>query len=360
MKILITTSGIQHRAGTYDVLKNIIPYLMENNEVTILTNEGDIDIKCDRLIQLPTNRFFPQYYFMSGLGKLLRQGFFNNFDIIHAFEYPLHTTDFLTLNKSKFNAPLLISPHGSLGEFNKFPLNYLKKIHNFFMLRYKNNVSNYPACSMAEKKQLIEYGIDENKILYVPLGVKPLNLDFTKRIGKNITYIGRLAKTKNVELLIKAFAQLNNADSTLTIAGPDYGELSMLKNLVQKLKIENRVIFTGWISEKEKIDLLSKTSIFVHPSLEDPFSLSLAETSASGVPVIAFDGTGTSEIITDMVTGKIVKEKNLESLKDAIDHILNNPDLINKFSENGRILTPKKYNWLQTTHDLENLYLKLI
>ena len=360
MKILITTNTIPDKAGTYIVLKNIIPYLMENNEVTILTNQCDVDIKCDNLVQLSISKIFPQYFFTSGLSKLLDDGFFNEFDIIHAFEYPLHTTDFLTLKKSKFNAPLLISPHGSLAEFNSFPLNILKKIHNSFMLRYKNNVSNYPACSMAEKKQLIESGIDEKKILYVPLGVESLNLDFTKRIGKNITYIGRLTKTKNVELLIKAFAQLDNTDANLTIAGPDYGELPMLKNLVQKLNIENRVTFAGWISEKEKIELLSKTSIFVHPSLEDIFSLSLAETSASGVPVIAFGGTGTSEIIVDMITGKIVKDKNLESLKDAMDYILNNPDLINKFSENGRILTTKKYNWLQTASDLENLYSKLI
>ena len=360
MKILITTNTIPDKAGTYIVLKNIIPYLMKNNEVTILTNQCDVDIKCNKLVQLPTSNIFSQYYFTSGLSKLLRDGFFNDFDIIHAFEYPLHTTDFLTLKKSQFNAPLLISPHGSLHEFNSFPLNYLKKIHNYFMLRYKNNISNYISCSETEKKSLIKYGIDENNILYVPLGVKSLKLDFTKRVGKNITYIGRLTKTKNVELLIKAFSQLDNVDSILTIAGPDYGELDMLKNLVQKLKIENKVIFTGWISEKEKIDLLSKTSIFVHPSLEDIFSLSLAETSASGVPVIAFGGTGTSEIITDMVTGKIVKERTLESLRDTIDYILNNPDLITKFSENGRILTTKKYNWLQTASDLENLYSSLI
>ena len=91
------------------------------------------------------------------------------------------------------------------------------------------------------------------------------------KIGKNITYIGRLNKTKNVELLIEAFAQLDNTDANLTIAGPDYGELPMLKNLVQKLKIENRVNFTGWISEKEKIDLLSKTSIFVKHIPSMPF-----------------------------------------------------------------------------------------
>ena len=155
MKILITTNTIPDKAGTYIVLKNIIPYLMKNNEVTILTNQCDVDIKCDNLVQLSISKIFPQYFFTSGLSKLLDDGFFNDFDIVHAFEYPLHTTDFLTLKKSQFNAPLLISTHGSLDQFNRFPLNILKKIHNYFMLRYKNNVSNYIACSETEKKELI-------------------------------------------------------------------------------------------------------------------------------------------------------------------------------------------------------------
>mgnify|MGYP004001490769 CR=1 FL=1 len=41
MKILIVSTGIQNRAGTYIVLKNIIPFLMKNNEITILTNIED-------------------------------------------------------------------------------------------------------------------------------------------------------------------------------------------------------------------------------------------------------------------------------------------------------------------------------
>ena len=142
------------------------------------------------------------------------------------------------------------------------------------MLRYKKNVSKFIACSFAEKKHLIEYGINKNQVEVATLGVKSLKLDFSKRTGKNITYIGRLTKTKNVDLLIKAFAGLRNSDANLIIAGSDYGTLPILKNLVKKLNIKNRVIFTGWITEEEKREILSKSSIFVHPSLEDIFSRS--------------------------------------------------------------------------------------
>ena len=133
-----------------------------------------------------------------------------------------------------------------------------------------------------------------------------------------------------------------------------------MKTLVHKLKIENRVTFTGWISNEDKIKLLSKTSIFVHPSLEDVFSLSLVEASASGVPVVAFDVEANPEIITDLVTGKLVKEKNSESLRDTLNNLLNNQDLLNKFSENGRILVSKKYDWSQSALILENHYSSLL
>lgn len=79
MKILIVSTGNQTKTGTYVVLKNIIPFLRKNNEVTILTNQGDVDIECDKLIQLSTNKIFPQYYFMSGLTKLFHDNFFNCF-----------------------------------------------------------------------------------------------------------------------------------------------------------------------------------------------------------------------------------------------------------------------------------------
>jgi len=360
MKILIVSTGIQNKTGTYIVLKNIIPFLRKNNHVTILTNSGPVDIEHDKLIQLSTNRFFPQYHFMPGLTKLFHNGFFNDFDIIHTFDYPIYPTDFLTFKKSKIIPPLLISAHGSIHQFSSFPLNYLKKIHNFFMLRYKNRISTFLASTLAEKNHLIECGIDDSKILILPLGVKSLKLDFTQRNIKNITYIGRLSKTKNVELLVEAFSNLDDKDTHLTISGPDYGELEFLKTLVHKLKIENRVTFTGWISNEDKIKLLSKTSIFVHPSLEDVFSLSLVEASASGVPVVAFDVEANPEIITDLVTGKLVKEKNSESLRDTLNNLLNNQDLLNKFSENGRILVSKKYDWSQSALILENHYSSLL
>ena len=137
LKILLVTNGLHQKSGTYTVLKNICPKLMQNHEVTILTNQGDFDVECTKLIQLNAESLpFPQYFYQPKLRHLLKSGLFDDYDIIHAFEYPLFTTDYLTIKKKIFETPLIISPHGTIHQFTNFPFNIMKKIHNKIMLRY--------------------------------------------------------------------------------------------------------------------------------------------------------------------------------------------------------------------------------
>ena len=64
LKLLFVTNGIHQKSGTYTVLKNICPKLMQNHEVTILTNQGEIDVECTKLIQLNAKSLpFPQYFY---------------------------------------------------------------------------------------------------------------------------------------------------------------------------------------------------------------------------------------------------------------------------------------------------------
>lgn len=80
MKLLFVTNGLHQKTGTYTVLKNICPRLLENHEVTILTNQGDVDIECTKLIQLDAQFFpFPQYFYQSKLKNLVKSGIMNDY-----------------------------------------------------------------------------------------------------------------------------------------------------------------------------------------------------------------------------------------------------------------------------------------
>ena len=356
LKLLFVTNGIHQKSGTYTVLKNICPKLMQNHEVTILTNQGEIDVECTKLIQLNAKSLpFPQYFYQPKLRNLVKSGLFDDYDIIHAFEYPLFTTDYLTIKKKIFETPLIISPHGTIHQFTTFPFSIMKKIHNKIMLRYIDNISMIIASSIAEKKYLLNHGFSENKIRVLSLGVDLPKIIRSPSKKPKVLYIGRLTVTKNVDLLIKAIPLCKRKDFELIIAGPDFGTLKLLKKLVKKFHIEDRVIFTGRISESKKLQLLSESMIFVHPSLEDIFSLSLVEAVGVGIPSIAFGVEANPEIFEDNC-GLIINGYDAQSLANSIDLLLNDEEKRNQISKNAIISIAQKYNWNTTVKNLENFY----
>lgn len=355
----MVTNGIQQKSGTYTVLKNICPRLLENHEVTILTNQGDVDIECTKLIQLDAQFFpFPQYFYQSKLKNLVKSGIMNDYDIIHVFEYPLFVTDYLTIKKKMFSTPLIISTHGTNHQFGNFPFNFMKKIHNKIMFRFIDNVSMFLAATNAEKVHLVKRGFPENKIRVLPLGLGLPKLVRSTSERPKVLYLGRLTVTKNIDLLVKAVFMCKRKDFELIIAGQDFGMLKTLKKLVSKFEMEDRVTFKGQVSESEKLQLFSEATIFVYPSLEDIFSLSLIEAVGVGIPSIAFGVEANPEIFENNC-GLIVKGYDAKSLANSIDYLLNNEEERNQISKNAIISINQKYNWNNTVKNLEEYYLEV-
>jgi len=362
MKILFIVTGLTTKTGTYEVVSNISKLLLEKHEVSLLTDtEYNLDIAFTKIIKLKIKNFkFPQYRFMPDLKKLLNTKEFDQYDLIHIFEYPLYITDYLTIKKNSINTPIIISLHGTLHQYNKFPFNLFKKFHNSIMIKFHNRINLFLVSSLSEKLGVMNNGIPENKIEILPPAMNVYAVEIKNSLRRKIVYIGRLSKTKNIELLIHAFSKIKTQNIDLVIAGPDFGMLKKLKQLTIDHGIENRVNFRGWISEEEKINLLSETTIFVHPSLEDVFLLSLLEAASIGVPCVSFDVQSNSEILEDGKTGIIVKEINSDALAEKLDLLLNNKKLYEEISKNSKLLLPQKFNWEKTTQILESIYISVI
>ena len=101
MKILFVVTGLYTKTGTYEVVSNTAKILLQNHEVSLLTDvKSNIEVPFTKITKLKTQDFLlPQYRFMPDLGKLLDDHEFDHYDIIHIFEYPLHITDYLTRKK---------------------------------------------------------------------------------------------------------------------------------------------------------------------------------------------------------------------------------------------------------------------
>jgi glycosyltransferase involved in cell wall biosynthesis len=342
-------------AGIGVWLSNVCPILEKNHELTLLTSDfpGGVPIQCKNILKLQTWKFPNSLYrYMPKLKDLLSQGFFDNYDIIHLNGFTVFPTYFILKNRDKIKSKIILSVHGNLQEHKK---KLLRLVYDKFALRYIHEIDHVIAVSDAEKTQLIKLGFPKNNVTVGINGVKFIEIK-RKQKEKLVLYLGRLASSKNIELLIESFSLCKVIDSKLLIAGPDYGTLKNLKQITKKLNLENRVSFLGKISESEKYSLLSRVSVFVHPSISDIFALTLLESASAGIPCIAFNVGGNKEIFSEPKTGYLVDSITPDSLAKAIDEILSNKELAHEISVTGQKHIMNKFSWEKTTEKIEYVY----
>ena len=118
--------------------------------------------------------------------------------------------------------------------------------------------------------------------------------------GNYFFYIGRHHPYKNLERLIDAFAQIDDRDVELWIAGPpDRRYTPQLESQAQELDVGNRVKFLGYVDEEKLPVLLNQAIALVMPSLWEGFGLPVLEAMACGTPVVTSNLASLPEVAGD-------------------------------------------------------------
>ena len=143
-----------------------------------------------------------------------------------------------------------------------------------------------------------------------------------ERHGKTVTVLAmaRLAPGKGVELAIQAMTLLP-PHVQLVIAG-EGSQRKMLAKLTQDLGLAERVFFKGWVSGKEKEELLEEADIFCLPSTNDAYPLSFVEAMCYGIPVVGIHYAGIPDIVANGKVGYLVQEPDHRLVAGAIARLL--------------------------------------
>ncbi len=144
-------------------------------------------------------------------------------------------------------------------------------------------------------------------------------------------------------------------DSKLVIVGPDDGYLPALKKLIKELKIEDKVLFTGPLYGKKKLEAYVDADVYVLPSIYETFPIAVLEAWACGIPVVLSDACG----IARWAGGKIgiVIPTDVERLKDALREVLmNNRRYKDKVKKTGTELL--NLSWQRIAEKFEEIYRK--
>lgn len=192
---------------------------------------------------------------------------------------------------------LVTAPRGTLALWSLAKGKWKKRIFGA-LLQYPalRLTDMFHATSEKEYEEIRVQGFRQ-PVAIVPIGMEvPERLDnrveHVDRVGhmKKVVFFGRLHKVKGVDRLIFAWERVARKGWELLIAGPDCGMLEELKGIVAKRRLP-RVSFVGEINGHAKYEFLAGADIYVLPSDTENFGITVAESLASGTPVIASQGT---------------------------------------------------------------------
>lgn len=168
----------------------------------------------------------------------------------------------------------------------------------------------------------------------------PVDLPLPAGDGPLIGTVSHLIPWKGQEVFIKAAALMLKAhpDWRFLLVGDDIfqfqGERARLTALTEELGIADRVVLTG--NREDVPAILARLDLFVLPSLYEPFGRVLIEAMAARLPIVASRAGGVPEIVVEGETGLLTVPGSAESIAEAVEAVLLDPELRRRMAAAGR------------------------
>ena len=277
-----------------------------------------------------------------------------DFDIIQIHEHR-HSLAIATHRYAKKNhIPYVLQAHGSVLPF--FQKEKLKDIFDrLWGFDILHDASRVFALTEVEKEQYLKMGVAEDRIEIVPLGINldeyanlPETGNFKSRHGidaedRVILFLGRIHEIKGLDLLVNAFDKIRNDNVKLAIVGGDSGFKDTLDEMIEERDLQDKVIFPGVLTGRDKIEALVDCDVFVMPSRYESFTTSGLEAMACGKPLVLTRNNHIHTWVKDNVG--LVCDFDEDDLSNCIETLLDNGELCREFGETGRKLIEDKYDW---------------
>ncbi len=230
-----------------------------------------------------------------------------------------------------------------------FPWNIIGKIvERLSLLSYRG--IKFITISDSTKKDLITYGIPIKNITILPMGISRYKVDKNnKEHHPTAIFVARLNKMKGVEDAILSWkhvvAKSKNAKLWIVGKGDDQ-YVSFLKSLVERSSLNNNIVFWGYISEKKKFELMSRSHVIISPSIREGFGLTIPEAGSVGTPAVVYNSPGLRDIV-DNTNGIVVKKNTPLHLANAVIKIFSDVKLRENLSRQA-YKKSLQYDWNET------------
>lgn len=236
-----------------------------------------------------------------------------------------------------------------------------------------NRADKIITVSESSKCDIIKYlNVSENKIEVVYNGVEysrfakiyskeeKLSVCEKYNLPQNyMLYMGTLEPRKNIESIVEAFnlfkekSDLKEKDFKLVVAGKKGWMFESIFELVNKLNLQDHVIFTDYVDERDKPLIYNMAQLFVFPSLYEGFGIPVLEAMASSIPVITSNVSSLPEVAGDAAV--LVDPKDTVSIAKNMYDILSDKNFKAELINKGHIQA-QKFTWEASAEKLYGIY----
>lgn len=230
----------------------------------------------------------------------------------------------------------------------------------------ESNANYFFACSLNAAKWLFPHRLKKCKILYNGIKMENYLFDIEQRnkirhsigVAENdfiMIHVGRFAKQKNHEYLVKILENYNKIDRSnwkMILVGEGPLE-EVIKKKVDECELLDHVIFLG--SRKDVNKLYSAADMFVFPSLHEGLGIVVIEAQASGLPCIVSDAIPPE---ADMELGLLCTLPLQDDIKQWTKNIISNKKNISERDDISKLVLKSKYNIRVVAEQMQDFYLE--
>lgn len=362
MKIgVIGQKGIPSRAGGVEIhVEEIASRLADNgNDVTVYCRKSYCEEikethKGINLVYIPSlntkHLDAITYTFLASIDAVRK-----NYDIVH---YHALGPSLLSFIPRLFGKKVVCTVHGLDWKREKWG-----KIAKKALKLGELATAKFPHKTISVSESINRYYNDtyKNDTIYIPNGVddkkfveaKEIIEKYSLNTGDYILFLARLVPEKGAHYLIDAFNQIDT-DKKLVIAGGSSHTDEYVNTLKEKTKNNPNIIMTGFVKGRILDELFSNAYMYVLPSEIEGLPISLLEAMSYGQCCLVSDIEENIDVIKEF--GYSFKNKDVSSLKNMLQDLLNNPEKVELVRNTVKDYVQGEYNWDIVANKTEQAY----
>ena len=258
--------------------------------------------------------------------------------------------------------PYVVTPHGMLAPWSLSQGGLVHRLGKraYLAWRLRTNLD----CATA-----IHFTTPAERDLVAPMGlrakplIEPVGIDFAEfetlpepgafrakhpqlAARPMVLFLSRLSPQKGLDVLVPAFARVTDNDAMLVLAGPDYDNYERaVRGWVAEHKLQDRVIFTGMLHGRARVEAFRDADLFCLPSHHENFGIVVAEAMAAGAPVVISREVNIWQEVVDAGAGAAVPGGAVDELATELNRWLGDANMREQAGQKARTVAREHYDW---------------